>query len=231
MAGRLLSGTLLLSGGERVRPGLLAQADLRFGAERRRLEGELELLGGACSRDYRTPEGDPAAAELQAGARLAARLKRPARGDTAGGPGVEEISLEAAANRLLEHPAPRLFPAGEAGCAEGRTEWSLEGALRLRGAGALHAGVEGKATDGGLAAAVSLEGAAGGVRLETDGGRLRVEAEAGPLRLTIAAAGGRLEPNLGFSTGASGGEHGRWWAEAGVRDGRPRARLGWQVIR
>ncbi len=246
-----LCAALLLSGGEQVPPGLLTQADLRTTAAGRALRVELELLGGACSASYRTPDGDPPGAALQGGGRLALGLERTGR---AGGPRIEEAGLELGLCRALGHPPLRLFPgsAGGARLPAEALEWELRGVLRLRPAGRLELGLEGEAGQG-LSLAVELGSPALRLRLEAGsrsaGDRLRLDGEAalGParLRLGCGAEAGRLDVDLAVAAGGARQARGRLWAEAGVRgldlSGGPppaeqvrrglRGRLGWQLSR
>jgi hypothetical protein len=233
-----LSACFLLSAGERVASGGLLRLDLVL----RRGPLSLELLGGACTREYRRIDGGAEEGRLQAGARVA--LEGPGGVGFALGGG---RTVEQAPRELLPERAIVVLPGEE----------SLQAAARVRiGPRRLRLDLAGEGSwarryrwEGGVEESKRLELRAGlqsgALKLWARGastGRLAAGAElrdrrSARLALEYGLAAERHSLGLKAATPLRRGSAGRLYAEAAVRDlpagGRAlehlEGRIGWEA--
>ncbi len=224
------------SGGQRVPAGLLGL--WRLEAEGRGWNAQALL--GACSEEYRLPQGEPYPGAWAAGLRLEVRPK-PA------------LRLEANWRRRIDWP-PAAPEGGLPGTQEGGLSARLAVPLRAGGRLEARAAAEARAkyaADGGVegsAAAdlgLELRGAPGSLAVELSGdwgvggGGLRGQlcGERGRVRLLVGASGqaaaGRAASGAcwrPFGRLELAGEAFRFWLSAGAGDGSREISLGWSAV-
>lgn len=217
------------SGGQRVPAGLL-------GLWRLEAEGRCwnaQALLGACSEDYRVPQGESYAGAWAAGLRLEVR-PRPS------------LRLEADWRRRIDWP-PAAPEGGLPGTQQGGLSARLAVPLRAGGRLEARAAAEARskyATDGGVEGSAAtdlglrLDGPAGGLALELRGDWGEGEAglrgqlcgERGGVRLLVGAAGQPDAAWRPFGSLELAGEGFRFWLRAGGGDSGREILLGWSAV-